>query len=164
MCANGNRSGMAARASGYFRNDETKMALWYKEMQRHAPSSAPDMHVRIVTVLAPPRRAASLSYPVVGIALCEIKSPRRATELRKILFSFSQKHIKDSQLEAFQVGQWVAVWKPWQTARTERKGQRQFPRVALPLPSSTQLEIEDLARLPVGDEVIVCRKFVYCKE
>ncbi|KAF6750829.1 hypothetical protein DFP72DRAFT_909444 [Ephemerocybe angulata] len=159
------RSGLAARASAYFGRTETNMVLWHKDMKRHA-LSVPDMQVKIVKVLVPPRKQLKMSLPVSVVALCEVKSVYRTKELAKIVFSFSsssEQLLSDGDMHAFDVGHWISVWKPWQTAL--QPGSRSDSMVnSLPLPSFTQQDLEVLARLPISDKVVVCKKFMYSKD
>ncbi|RXW18481.1 hypothetical protein EST38_g7371, partial [Candolleomyces aberdarensis] len=147
------RSGLASCASNYFNYSNTSLSLWRKGMERH--STTPDMQARIIKVLVVPHP----TLPISGVALCEIKSPYRTKELRKILFSFSSNQA--SQLHAFKPGLWVSIWKPWQTAKLSQADAEE-PRNSLPLPASTQeVSIEDAMNLPVNDTMLICSKFIY---
>ena len=129
-------------------------------MQRH--STTPDMQARIIKVLVVPQKPQNPTLPISGVALCEIKSPYRTKELKKILFSFSPNQPSlHQQLQAFKPGLWVSIWKPWQTAKLSHPDAEE-PRNSLPLPCSTQeISIEDAMNLPVNDTMLICSKFIY---
>jgi hypothetical protein len=120
------------------------------------------MQARIIKVLVVPQKPQNPTLPISGIALCEIKSPYRTKELRKILFSFSSNQPSlHQQLQAFKPGLRVSIWKPWQSAKLPQPDTHE-PRNSLPLPSSIQeVSIEDAMNLPVNDTMLICSKFIY---